>query len=190
MAGVLRGEGVCVGAADGVVVAASVLAEVGRVSLFPWLGVQTAVGTLGHVVLAQEVNVVKVAGVIGTVGSGMALVVCSVGLAGTRALTSIINTGEVLLSDVAVGRVDCSAHRGGAGETGLWIRSVVLGVAVRASNHDLELPTPLPFVLRRLRRHRRTPKRALDVGERIRLRACFGRSQGRVTLKVDVEGAA
>lgn len=177
-------------AADRVVVAAPVLAVVGGILLLPCLGVQTAVGALGFVVLAQEVHVVEVARVVRPVRSGVALVVCCVGLAGTRALPSVIRPCVELLPDVAVGRVDGAAERVGADEASLEVRWVVLRVAIGTSNHDVEVAAVLALVFRRLGRHWGPPKRALDVGERSRLGACLGRSQGGVTLVVDVERAA
>ena len=187
---VLGGQSESIRAADGVVVATPVLPVVGRVLLLPCLGVQTAVGPLRFVVLAQEVDVVEVAGVIRPVRSGVAPVVRCVGLASSRALTSVIRPGEELLPDVAVGCVDGAAERLGAGEAGLRVGRVVLRVAIGTSNHDVEVAAVLALVLRRLGRHGGAPECALDVRERGRLGACLGRSQGGVTLKVNVERAA
>lgn len=190
VARVLGSQSVPIRAADRVVVATPVLPVVGGILLLPCLGVQTAVGALGFVVLAQEVYVVEVARVVRPVRSGVPLVVCCVGLAGTRALPSVIRACVELLPDVAVGRVDGATERVRAGEASLRVRWVVLRVAIRAGNHDVEVAAVLTFVLRRLRRHWGAPKRALDVGERSRLGACLGRSQGGVPLVVDVERAA
>lgn len=187
---VLGSQSESVRAADGVVVATPVLPEVGRVLLLPCLGVQTAVGPLRFVVLAQEVDVVEVAGVVRPVGPGVAPVVRCVGLAGPRALTSVIRPGVELLPDVTVGCVDGAAERVRAGEARLRVGGVVLRVAIGTSNHDVKVAAVLASVLRRLRRHGGAPECALDVGERGRLGACLGWSQGGVPLKVNVEPAA
>ena len=91
-----------VAGADGVVVAASVLAEVGVIRLAPLLGVEGAVSAIGNVVLAKEVGIEERAGVEGTIGARVAAVVGGVGGASTCAFASIVYTGEVLDTHVGV----------------------------------------------------------------------------------------
>lgn len=150
-------ESETVAGADRIVVAASVLAEVGVVRLPPLLGVEGAVGTVGNVVLAQEISIEEGAGVKGTIGARVAAVVRSVGSASRRAKASIVDTGEVLdahigvLAGSAEGGVDGTTELNRAVEAGDWVGWVVLGIAVGASNHNVEVSAPLALVLGGLR---------------------------------------
>lgn len=110
--------------------------------------------------------------------------------AGGGALARIVHTGEVLLADVAVGRVDGTTKLGRASEALLRIRWVVLGVAVGTGNHNMESTSPLSLVDGSFSGDTRAPKGAFDVGERGWVGARLGRSKSRVALKVDIEGRA
>lgn len=87
---------------DGVVVAATVLSVVGAVLLAPWLGVKRAVGSIRDVVDGDEVGVEEVASVVRAVRARVAVVIGGVGLACSRALAGVVDTGEVLHADVGV----------------------------------------------------------------------------------------
>ena len=91
-----------VAGADRVVVAASVLAEVGIIRLAPFLSVKRAVGSVGDVVFTQKVGVEEDALVVGAVRAGVAAVIGSVGRAGSGALAGVVETGEVLDAHIGV----------------------------------------------------------------------------------------
>lgn len=166
------------------------MAIVGGVFLAPCLGVKAAVCSLRHVVLAQQVDVEELAGVVGAIAPRVSVVVGSRGLASTSALTGVVHTGEVLLADVVARGIDGSAELGGAAEAGLRIRRVVLGVAVRSSNHNLEILTVLALVHGSFLGDAGAPEGTLDVRERGWVRAGISGSEGWIAFVVDVEGGA
>lgn len=118
------------------------------------------------------------------------MIVRSVGLASPCALTSIIRSREILLANVVAWRVDGTAELDWAAEARLRARRVVLSEAIGSGNHNVEIPSVLTLVGGRLLGDRRAPERALDVGERVWLRASFGRSERRITFKIEVEPGA
>lgn len=120
----------------------------------------------------------------------MSLVVGRVGLASSSTLASVVHACEVLLTYVAVGCVDGAAEFHGTSEAGLSTWGVVLGVAVRSSDHHLEISAVLALVRCRFRCDAGTPERTFDVGERSWVRAGLGWSEGGITLEVDVEARA
>ena len=126
---VLRTEGIAIRHADGIVIRAAILAVIRRIRLVPGLGIQRAVGALGHVIDGQDIRVEEVAGVVGAVGLGVAVVVRGVGLAGGRALRHVVRPGEVLDAHVGIGGVDGAAEFDGAREVGLRRRRLVFDVA-------------------------------------------------------------
>lgn len=126
LSSVLDSKGVSVAGGDGVVVAASPLSDVSAVGLVPRLGVQGAVGSLGNIVLAEDVGVEEVAGIVGAVGSGVVVVVLGVGLAGGGALLGVVDTGVVLGSHVRLRGLGGAAEGNGAGEVSVRRRRRIL----------------------------------------------------------------
>lgn len=196
MTRVLGREDVSVGGADGVVVLATVLAVVGAVLLAPWLGVERAVSSIGDVVNGEEVGVEEVASIVCAVRSGVAVVVGGVGSTSGGTLASVVDTREVLDAHVGVlalgieRSVGGTTELSGAVEAGLSIGWVVLGVAVRASNDNLELGAPLALVDSSFGGYAGAPESALYVGEACRVLAASSWVDRGVTLEVDVEGCA
>ena len=126
----------------------------------------------------------------------MAAIVGSGSRASSGALAGVVDTGEVLDADVGVfagsveGSVDCAAKSSWAvvTVTGRWW--VVLGVAVGASDHNVEVVAVLAVIDSGLRGNAGAPECAFDVGEAGGVRASGAWVDGRVTLEVDVEGSA
>ena len=124
------------------------------------------------------------------------MVVGGIGIAGSGTFTGVVDTGEVLDAHVCIlanrveRGIDGTAEFRGSGETGLGIRGIVLGVAVRASDHDLELVTVLAGVDGGLGGDTGTPESALDVGEACGVVTARSWVNGGVALEVDVEGCA
>ena len=193
---ILRVEAEPVRRRNAVVIAAAVLPVVGAVLLVPRLRVQAAISAVGDVVLAEEVRVEEVARVVGAVGARVAVVVRRVGRAGARAQQRVVHALEVLDADVGVfarrgqGRVDGAAELDGAGEAVDGVGRVLLRVAVGAGDDDVELLAVLALVRGRFSSHAGAPEGAFDVGEGRRVGASRGGVDGRVALKVDVEGGA
>lgn len=126
----------------------------------------------------------------------MAAVVRGGGGAGSGALTSIIETREILDAHVGIlagsieRSVDSTAEASWAvvAVTRSWW--VVLGVAIGASNDDVKVIAVLPIVDSRLGGNAGAPKGALDVGEAWWVWAVGTRVHCRIALEVDVEGCA
>ena len=95
-----------VAGADGVTVAAAVLAVVGVVWLAPLLGVEGTVSTISDEIFVQEVSVEEFANIVGTIGARVAAVVASGGGTSSCALSCVKDTSEELAAYVGSGSVD------------------------------------------------------------------------------------
>ena len=126
----------------------------------------------------------------------MAAVVGSVGRAGSSALAGVVETGEILDAHVGVlagsvqGSVDCAAKASWTVVAIARCWRVVLGVAVGASDHNVEVIAVLAVIDSGFLGDSGAPERALDVGKAGRIGAGGAGVDGRVTLEVDVEGSA
>ena len=145
-------QSIAVAGSDGIAVATAVLAVVGVVWLAPLLGVEGAVSTFSDEVLAQEVSVDKFASVVATISAFVAAVVGSGGSTSSYALSSIIGTREELDANVGIHSLGILGSVDGTNELDrsviAWVGVgwVVLGVAVGACDHNLEVPAILTLV--------------------------------------------
>lgn len=114
LATVLVGEAVAIALRDSVAVAAAVLAVVGAVLLVPNHSVHGAVGSLGGAVLAKDVGVEEVAGIVSAVRPGVFLVVGRSRQTSSGALAGVEGTRVVFSSHVIAGGVDGATKRGGS----------------------------------------------------------------------------
>ena len=187
---VLRAQCVPIGGADRVVIAPAILSIIGRILFPPRFGVETAVRPLRHIVLAQQIHVEELARVVGAVTPWVAVVVRRGSSAGAGTQPSIVDAREILLADVVSGCVDRAAKFGGAGESGLSVRRVVLGITVTACDHNVEITAPLAIIDSRFGGDAAAPEGALDVCERGRVGTAIGWVDRGVALKVNVEGSA
>lgn len=154
MSDILRTERIPITHANRVISRPAVLSVIGAITLPPRLRIQRAIGALRHIIDAQHIGVEKVAGVVGAVGTRVAVIVGGVGLAGGGAEGDVVGAGEVLDAHVGAGGVDGAAEFDGAGEVGLgggwgvfdvawggkggsadrsWVEEVGLGEAYRLS---------------------------------------------------------
>lgn len=196
MLGILGVKGEAIAGADGVVVLAAVLAIIGAVLLVPWLGVERAVGSIRDVVDGQEIGIEEIASIICAIRARVAVVVSGCSCAGSSTLSGIVDAGKILHTDIGVlacsieRSVDGTTELSGSVKAGNGVRGVVLGVAVGASDDDVELITVLALVDCSFGGDTRAPESAFDVGEGGWIRASGTWIDGGVTLEVDVKGSA
>lgn len=137
MAWVWSRQRIAVALTDAVVVIPTVLAVIGRIILGPGLGVHGAVCAQRPVVLAQEVDIEEVAGLVGTVRSRVIAVISRGGAAGGGTFAGIVDTGEILDANVrgwADGSVDGSTKLRRASVAVERTRGLLLCVALDTVN--------------------------------------------------------
>lgn len=150
---------------NSVAVGTSPLTVVGRYTLAPGASVHAAVGSLGHAILAQDIGIEEVAGVVGSIAAGV-LVRVGVGSdTGRGALLRVVGTRVNSGAHVATGSLDsaCKFNRGveavASGGTGELVEAHGTG------DDDLEAVTPLSVVGRSGGVNLRAPQRALPSGQ-------------------------
>lgn len=163
VARILSAQGPAVALTDSVAVRTSPLTVVGGETLAPGGGVHAAVGTLRSSVLAQDVGVEEVAGVIGSIAARVLVRVLVGGDTSTGALARVVGTGVVSRSHVTTRSLNSTCELGRSVE-----RAASRGVGKLVETHgagddDLEVVAPLSVVGGSGGINLRTPQRALRV---------------------------
>jgi hypothetical protein len=143
---VLGRHGPAVALAYSVAIRASVLTVVGGVGLGPGTGVHGAVGSLRISVLAQDIRVEEVAGIVGSVAARVLVRVLVGGETSTSALVRVVGSSEVSGPHITTGRLGSSCEFGRSVKRIAVGRSGLLVETHGASYDDLEAVAPLSVV--------------------------------------------
>lgn len=146
---------------DSVAVGTSPLTVVGGNTLAPGGGVHAAVSSLGISVLAQDIGVEEVAGVVGSIAAGVLLRVLVGGDTSRGALLRVVGAGVHSGAHVATGSLDSARKLSGGVKAVAGGGSGDLVETHGTGDNDLEAVTPLSVVGSSSGVDLRTPKRAL-----------------------------
>jgi hypothetical protein len=120
---VLGRHGPAVALTNSVAIRASVLTVVGGVGFGPGTGVHAAVGSLRISVLAQDIGVEEVAGIVGSIAARVLVRVLVGGETSTSALLRVVGSSEVSGPHVTTGRLGSSCEFGRSVERIAVVRS-------------------------------------------------------------------
>jgi hypothetical protein len=172
LARVLGGQGPAVALTDSVAIRTSVLTVVGGVALGPGASVHAAVGSLRRSVLAQDVRVEEVAGIVGSIAARVLVRVLIGGDTSTSALVRVVGSSVVSGAHVTTWSLDSSSEFGRCAEVLVRGRRGQLVETHGASYDDLEAVAPLSVVGSSSSVNLRAPQRALAMVSIMSTRTC------------------
>jgi hypothetical protein len=143
---VLGRHGPAVALTNSVAIRASVLTVVGGVGFGPGTGIHAAVGSLSISVLAQDIGVEEVAGIVGSIAARVLVRVLVGGETSHRALARIVVSRVVSRAHVTAGSLNSSCKFDGSVERSAVGRRSLLVETHGASYDDLEVVAPLSVI--------------------------------------------
>jgi hypothetical protein len=158
---VLGGHGPAIALTNGVAIIASVLTVVGRVRLGPGTSVHAAVSSLRISVLAQDIGVEEVAGVVGPIAARVLVRVLVGGETSTSALVGVVGSSVPSGAHVTAGGLSSSCKFDRSVERSAVGRRSLLVVTHGASHDDYEIVARLSAVGSSSGVNLRAPQRAL-----------------------------
>jgi hypothetical protein len=158
---VLGGHCPAVALTNGVAIIASVLTVVGRVRLGPGTSVHAAVSSLRISVLAQDIGVEEVAGVVGSIAARVLVRVLVGGETSTSALVGVVGSSVPSGAHVTAGGLSSSCKFDRSVERSAVGRRSLLVVTHGASHDDYEIVARLSAVGSSSGVNLRAPQRAL-----------------------------